>query len=131
VLDSLLAPGSSLNTDTPWTPSNSVYFSLYDRVWFHYSMKTANIFCVFLVTIFSVLFLTRTRPDRRGIYYRAMSGPIMDFLAALLASLIVAILLRYVLDKGQTWFTHEQLPLVTFGLPSITGKQNNESFEKP
>jgi hypothetical protein len=105
VLDHLLKPGSALNTDTPWSPMNSVFYSLYDRIYISYSMRTADLLCVGSLVAFVALFFARTEKIHRGV------------------------LLRYILNKGQSWFTHEQLPLVVFGLPVLSGKQ--VLFQKP
>jgi hypothetical protein len=86
-------------------------------------MQTADLLCMSLLVAFGGLFWTRTAPHSRKVYYKAMLGPISDFLVGLLAALTVAVFLRYGLKKGQSWFTHEQLPLVVFGLPVIAGKR--------
>jgi hypothetical protein len=123
VLDHLLKPGSALNTDTPWSPMNSVFYSLYDRIYISYSMKTADLLCFGSLVAFVALFFARTEKSHRGVYYKALFGPILDLVTGLLAAIATAILLRYILNKGQSWFTHEQLPLVVFGLPVLSGKQ--------
>jgi hypothetical protein len=122
VLDYLLEAGSPLNTDAPWTPLNSVYYSLYDRIYVRYSMQTADLLCLSLLLVFTALFWTGTERQSRGTYYKAAAGPITDLLVSLLTAVSVAVLLRYVLHKGQSWFTHEQLPLVVFGLPVLAGE---------
>jgi hypothetical protein len=129
VVDYLLEAGSPLNTDTPWSPMNSVYYSLYDRVYIKYSMQTADLLCLSLLVAFGGLFFTRTATQSRKIYYKAMLGPISDFLVGLLAALTMAVFLRYGLKKGQTWFTHEQLPLIVFGLPVLTGKSGQRRLD--
>ena len=127
VVDYLLEAGSPLNTDTPWSPMTSVYYSLYDRIYIKYSMRTADLLCISLLMAFGGLFWTRIASQSRKVYYKAMLGPISDFLVGLLAALAVAVFLRYGLNKGQSWFTHEQLPLVVFGLRVIAGKSRQRT----
>lgn len=122
VLDHLLQPGSPLNTDTPWTPLNSVFYSLYDRVYVQYSMRTGDVLCATFLATFIMLFMARTQASHRAVYYKAILSPIADFAVGLLAAISTAVLLRYVLKKGQSWFTHEQLPLVVFGVPVLSGE---------
>jgi len=109
----------------------SVYYSLYDRIYIKYSMQTADLLCISLLVAFGGLFWKRTASRSRKVYYKAMLGPISDFLVGLLAALTVAVFLRYGLKKGQSWFTHEQLPLVVFGLPVIAGKTRQRSSDIP
>ena len=88
-------------------------------------MRTADLLCGTLVATFVALFVARTRKYQRTIYYKAMLGPLADFVVGLLAAVATAVLLRYILKKGQSWFTHEQLPLVIFGLPALSGERRD------
>lgn len=119
VLDHLLVEGSPLNTDSPWSPPDLVYYSLYDAIYVHYSVKAATYIYGATALVFVALLVARMHGGWRT-YAKAIAGAFGSFFAGLIAALFVAVFLRYGLGRGQSWFWHEHLPVVLFGLPALT-----------
>lgn len=118
VLDHLLTEGSPLNTDSPWSPPDLVYFSLYDVIYVHYSVQAATYIYGLTAALFVLLLVTRARGWTT--YGKAIVGAFGSFFVGLLAAVSVAVFLRYGLGRGQSWFWHEHLPVILFGLPALT-----------
>ncbi|KAJ9121564.1 hypothetical protein QFC22_002183 [Naganishia vaughanmartiniae] len=74
VLDHLLQVGSPLNTDTPWSPPNMVYYSLYDRIFVYYSMNTANLLCACIMLVYVGILATRVQESDRKVYQKALAA---------------------------------------------------------
>lgn len=69
-----------------------------------------------------ILFATSMDARYKTVYFKAMLGPVTDLLTGLVTAVLMALFMHRVLDRAQSWFTHEQLPLIVFGLPVITGE---------
>lgn len=104
VLDHLLQAGSSLNTDTPWSPPNMVYYSFFDRIFVHYSMSTANLLCATIIMAYVALLSMFTSESERRVYRRALASSFANLLAGIIGSVLVAVFLAYGLKKSHTWY---------------------------
>ncbi|KAJ9107223.1 hypothetical protein QFC20_003758 [Naganishia adeliensis] len=118
VLDHLLQVGSPLNTDTPWSPPNMVYYSFFDRIFVYYSMNTAKLLCAVLIMVYVGLLATCTSETERTVYRRALASTFGNLLVGIATAVLLALFLANGLQKSHTWFTHEHLPLVVFGVPA-------------
>lgn len=111
VLDHLLQVGSPLNTDTPWSPPNMVYYSFYDRIFIYYSMNAANLLCACIVLVYVGILATRVRDSERKVYRKALAAAFGNLLIGIIAAVSVAVFFAYGLKKSHTWYVH----LVSYG----------------
>jgi hypothetical protein len=104
VLDHLMQAGSPLNTDTPWSPPNMVYYSFFDRIFVYYSMNTAKLLCAFLILVYIGLLATCTSETERTVYRRALASTFGNLLVGIATTVSIAIILANVLQKSHTWY---------------------------
>jgi TRAP-type mannitol/chloroaromatic compound transport system permease large subunit len=109
VLDHLLQVGSPLNTDTPWSPPNMVYYSLYDRIFVYYSMNTANLLCACIMLVYVGILATRVRESERKVYQKALAASFGNLFVGILAAVAVAVFFVYGLHKSHTGYVRVPL----------------------
>lgn len=121
----LSAEGSPIPTLTTYTRPTTVFYS-YLGHFFIYSFKTAKIIYTFLffVTI-SFVISTYKNPIPGGSLWSGQMQGVSAVIAGLIGTLLVpnavAILLRYVLGKGMSWFPNEYSAIVLYAPPALLG----------
>lgn len=103
VLDHLLQVGSPLNTDTPWSPPNMVYYSFFDRIFVYYTMNTAKLLCAFLIMVYVGLLAACTSETERTVYRRALASTFGNLLVGIATAVLLALFLANGLQKSHTW----------------------------
>jgi hypothetical protein len=103
IVDHLLSPDSSLGGTDPLQAPHTVYFSLYDRIFISYSMKTADKVCIAITASVLALLFSQgwIRRWRVGVF-ALMTAP-----AGLVVGLGMANLVGLVmksLGKGLRWY---------------------------
>ncbi|WVF71126.1 hypothetical protein IAT40_005923 [Kwoniella sp. CBS 6097] len=113
IVDYLLSPSSPLLKTEKWSPPDMVYFSLFDKVFFHYSMEKADGVYVALAAVALALVVKNLRAKRWKAFVVALVGTPLGMIGGILsANFLAGVLLLS--GRGQTWFRHEHLPLVLF-----------------
>lgn len=102
IVDYLLSPESPLHDEKPWSPPDLVYMSLYDRVFFHFSMKTADIAYVAIATISATLALANLGRVRIKAFGLALIGAPLGLISGLISANVVAAGMTY-LGKEMSW----------------------------
>ncbi|WVQ99736.1 hypothetical protein IAU59_006878 [Kwoniella sp. CBS 9459] len=113
IVDYLLSPASPLLKAETWSPPDMVYFSLFDRVFFHYSMDKADGVYMALAAVALALVIKNLRAKRWKAFVVALIGSPLGMIGGILSANFLAGIL-VLSDRGQTWFRHEHLPLLLF-----------------
>lgn len=121
IVDFLLSPESPLHIEKPWSPPDMVYMSLYDRVFFYWSMASANYAYVGIATVIATLAIANTRQDGVRAFFVAFVGAPLGTVAGVIAANIVASIMVLV-DRKLTWFSHEGLCVALYGPASLLGQ---------
>lgn len=119
VLDYLLRVGSPLNTDTPWSPPNMVYYSFFDRIFVYYSMNTAKLLCAFLILVYVGLLAMCTSETERTVYRRALASTFGNLLVGIATTVTIAIILANGLQKSHTWYVSYRFQRYSTGTDDI------------
>jgi hypothetical protein len=99
IVDYLLSPASPLHKET-WTPPNTVYFSLYDRVFFHWSMQTADsVYAALAALTLAVMF---AEVQVWKVFGLALLATPLGIVAGAASANAVAAAMVW-LGKGQAW----------------------------
>lgn len=120
IVDHLLGPQSALSKSTPFEPPDTVYLSLYDRYWQHFSMSAADQWYVALGAISTaVTAVSMERKRLKPLVVAVISTPLGQ-ISGIAAANVVALIMVF-LGKRQSWFRHEHLPLVLFAPAAYAG----------
>ncbi|WRT66692.1 uncharacterized protein IL334_003653 [Kwoniella shivajii] len=113
IVDHMTSPQSPLLKAEDFAPSDLVYFSLYDRVFFYWPMQAANRIYTSLAVVAVALSLRQLSKNRWKTFVVALVGTPLGFIGGALTAVSLAATLSWV-GKGQLWFRHEHLPLLIY-----------------
>lgn len=102
IVDHLLSPESPLHDDKPWSPPDLVYISLYDRVFFHFSMQTANVAYVAIAAVSASLAFANLGRARAKAFTLALIGAPLGLVSGIISANVVATVM-YLLGKQMSW----------------------------
>ncbi|OXG17593.1 hypothetical protein C367_05083 [Cryptococcus neoformans Ze90-1] len=113
IVDYLLSPSSPLLSPAPFSPPHVVYFSLFDRVFFHFSMSRADGWYVSIAAVATAFaFRHLSNKKAKAIVVAAIGTP-LGILGGLVGANAFAAVLSAT-DNGLLWFPHEHLPLLLY-----------------
>lgn len=134
IVDYLLSPESPLRNDKPWSPPDVVYMSLYDRIFLHWTMASANYAYVAIATVIATLAIANTRRDGVRAFIVAFVGAPLGTVAGIVSANIVAGAM-VLINRKLTWFSHEGLCVALYGPAAFLGHFATQyaltSFVKP
>ncbi|WVW84285.1 hypothetical protein I302_106316 [Kwoniella bestiolae CBS 10118] len=113
IVDYLTSPESPLLKTEEFSPPDMVYFSLFDLIFVHWSIDSANAIYTSLAVLAGALSLRQLSKKRWKVFAVALIGTPLGLVGgALSANLLAAVLV--LTGKGQLWFRHEHLPLLIY-----------------
>jgi hypothetical protein len=102
VLDHLLSPSSPLHSDAPFSPPTMVYFSLYDLVFFSWSLEAGSRAYVAIAAVVVALMATRLDWKKWKVFALALIGAPLGLILGVLSANVMAGIL-FLLGKKMTW----------------------------
>ncbi|KAL0245460.1 hypothetical protein I308_104589 [Cryptococcus tetragattii IND107] len=113
IVDHLLSPSSPLLSPAPFSPPDVVYFSLFDRTFFHFPMSKADGWYISIAAVATALaFWHLSNKKAKAIVVAAIGTP-LGVLGGLAGANAFASVLSAT-DNGLLWFRHEHLPLLLY-----------------
>ncbi|ADV23802.1 hypothetical protein I305_05745 [Cryptococcus gattii E566] len=113
IVDHLLSPSSPLLSPAPFSPPDVVYFSLFDRAFFHFPMSKADGWYISIAAVATALaFWHLSNKKAKAIVVAAIGTP-LGVLGGLAGANAFASVLSAT-DNGLLWFRHEHLPLLLY-----------------
>ncbi|KIR26373.1 hypothetical protein I307_04372 [Cryptococcus deuterogattii 99/473] len=113
IVDHLLSPSSPLLSPAPFSPPDVVYFSLFDRAFFHFPMSKADGWYISIAAVSTALaFWHLSNKKTKAIVVAAIGTP-LGVLGGLAGANAFASVLSAT-DNGLLWFRHEHLPLLLY-----------------
>ncbi|KIR69961.1 hypothetical protein I310_06278 [Cryptococcus deuterogattii CA1014] len=113
IVDHLLSPSSPLLSPAPFSPPDVVYFSLFDRAFFHFPMSKADGWYISIAAVSTALaFWHLSNKKTKAIVVAAIGTP-LGVLGGLAGANTFASVLSAT-DNGLLWFRHEHLPLLLY-----------------
>nr|KIR45346.1 hypothetical protein I312_05389 [Cryptococcus bacillisporus CA1280] len=113
IVDHLLSPSSPLLSPAPFSPPDVVYFSLFDRAFFHFSMSKADGWYISIAAVATALAFWHLSNKRAKAIVVAAIGTPLGVLGGLAGANAFASVLSAT-DNGLLWFRHEHLPLLLY-----------------
>lgn len=102
ILDHLLSPASPLHSDEPWSPPDMVYLSLYDRLFFSWSMEAATKAYSAITAAVVALIVARVQWGQWKAYVLALLGNPLGQVAGIVSANLVASVM-VVLGRSLSW----------------------------
>ena len=132
LLTYLSAPGSPLpSLNKGYSPVATVYFAHIGGVFFMYTFTTAKIlYTVLFAASFILVRVTFVDPapalKRAGGFFREQRKGVVAVVAGLVGTMLVpnlvALVMRFVLKKGLSWFSNPFAPLALYGPAALLGE---------
>lgn len=120
IVDYLLSPESPLRAEKPWSPPDVIYMSLYDRVFFTWSMASANYAYTAIATVIATLAIANTRRDGARALVVAFVGAPLGTVAGIVVANIIATFM-VLINRRLAWFSNEMLPVALYGPAAFLG----------
>jgi len=127
----LSSEGSPLSTLTEgYAPPTTVFFAHVGRTFFMYSFATAKIiYAVLFAVSFGLVRLTFVDPapalkKRNGFWKEQIKGGVAvsaGMLGTIVVPNLVALLMKYGLKKGMSWFNGPLVPIGLYGPAAVLG----------
>lgn len=127
IVDRLLGPNSPLHDDTPWSPPDIVYMSLYDRVFLHWTMKSADVAYVAIATVSATMALANLNRQRIKAFVLAFAGAPLGLLMGVVVANLVAGVMTLI-GQQMTWFSHEGYCVALYGPAAMIGHLGTQHF---
>lgn len=102
ILDHLLSAESPLASEEPWSAPDLVYLSMYDRLFFTWSMKTATKVYSAIAAIVLVVAVSRVDWRRSRVVLAASLGVPLGTIGGLFTANIAAGIM-FLLDRRLSW----------------------------
>ncbi|KIJ96005.1 hypothetical protein K443DRAFT_134254 [Laccaria amethystina LaAM-08-1] len=127
LLTYLSAPGSPLpSLNKGYSPVSTVYFAHIGGLFFMYTFTTAKILYTFLFAASLIL--------RAGGFFQEQRKGIIAVVAGAVGTMlvpnIVALVMRFVLKKGLSWFSNPFAPMALYGPAALLGELLGHLHEK-
>lgn len=113
IVDYLLSPASPLHSDKPFSPPDVVYMSLYDRLFFSWTMKSADFAYVAIATAVVTLAAACVRRDRLQAFGLSLLAAPLSLLHGFITTNVAAAAMQASGNRS-AWFSHEGLAVALY-----------------
>jgi hypothetical protein len=120
ILDYLLSAESPLHNDKPWSPPDVVYMSLYDRIFLHWTMETADKAYAVVAAIAAIFAIANLSGHGIKAFTVALVGAPLGIVFGLVSANVIAGVMMLI-DRQMGWFSHEGLCVALYGPAAIFG----------